>query len=103
MDRKILRGVGLGVVAGVLDVIPMLLQGLSWDANLSAFCLWVVAGFMIATSSLKLKPAFKGGVIAFLILAPSAVLIAWEAPASLLPISLMTLVLGLLLGHLIGE
>jgi len=25
------------IVAGVLDVIPMVLQGLTWDANLSAF------------------------------------------------------------------
>jgi len=99
MKKKIIVGLLLGVVAGVLDVIPMLLQGLTWDANLSAFFLWVVSGFMLSTSNLTVQPVLKGIIIAFLCLLPSTFIIGWNNPFSLLPIAVMTLVLGALLGY----
>jgi hypothetical protein len=100
---KITRGIILGAVAGVIDVIPMALQNLTWDANISAFALWVVSGFMIATSSLNLKGYAKGVLISFLVLIPSLILIAWKDQASAVPIGVMTLILGSLLGHMIGK
>ncbi len=96
---KILVGIMAGTVAGVLDLVPMLAQKLTWDANLSAFLLWVISGFLISTTNLKLPPVLKGVVISFLVLTPSAVLIGWKEPFSLLPIGCMTLVLGGLLGY----
>jgi hypothetical protein len=98
MKNKLLIGVALGAVAGLIDMIPMLLQNLTWDANLSAFSLWVVSGFMLASSGLKLSPVLKGIVISFLCLVPSALLIGWKEPFSLIPIGVMTLILGALLG-----
>jgi hypothetical protein len=98
MKNTIAAGVLLGAVAGVLDMIPMLLQGLTWDANLSAFFLWVVSGFMLATSNLKLAPVLKGILIPFICLLPSAFIIGWKDPFSLVPIGVMTLILGALLG-----
>ena len=41
---KILVGALFGAVAGIIDVIPMIMQSLTWDANLSAFALWVISG-----------------------------------------------------------
>ncbi len=76
----------------------MILQRLSWNADLSAFTLWVVSGFMIATSALNLAPAVKGMVMSFLCLLPSLFIIGAEEPLSLLPIGAMTLLLGSLLG-----
>lgn len=96
--KKQVAGICFGAVAGILDVIPMLLQKLTWDANVSAFTLWVVSGYMIAVTDMKMKPVFKGILIPFLVLAPSAVLIGWKEPMSLIPISIMTLILGSLLG-----
>jgi hypothetical protein len=97
MDKKV-SGVVFGAVAGIIDVIPMVLQDLSWDANLSAFLMWVVVGFLIAAADLNLPSAIKGLLIAFLVLIPAAVLIGWKEPASLLPIGIMTIILGSLLG-----
>ncbi|OQY21108.1 MAG: hypothetical protein B6I34_07795, partial [Anaerolineaceae bacterium 4572_32.1] len=94
MKRRLATGLLIGVVAGVIDVIPMLLQGLTWDANLSAFSLWVVVGFMIATSNLKLPAVLKGITISLLCLLPSVFIIGWEEPISLIPILAMTLILG---------
>ena len=98
MKNNIGLGLLIGVIAGILDVIPMVLQGLTWDANISAFSLWVVSGFMLATSNLKLQPVLKGIVIAFLCLLPSVFIIGWNDPFSLMPIGIMTLILGALLG-----
>lgn len=34
---KIKIGVISGIIAGIIDVIPMIFQKLTWDANLSVF------------------------------------------------------------------
>ena len=98
MSQRITIGVLIGAVAGVLDVIPMLLQGMTWDANLSAFSLWIVVGFMVATSNLKLPSVLKGIIISLLCLLPLAFVIGWQDPVSLIPILIITLVLGALIG-----
>jgi len=99
--RKIILGIFLGLLAGIIDLIPMMIQNLTWDANLSAISLWIISGFLIASSNLKLKGAVKGILISFLVLIPSAFIIGWKEPFSLLPIGVMTLILGSVLGHLI--
>ena len=103
MKNNIVIGLLLGVVAGILDMIPMLLQGLTWDANLSAFFLWVVSGFFLATTTLKVPPILKGIIIPFICLLPSAFIIGWKEPFSLVPIGIMTLLLGALLGFVYGK
>ena len=103
MRKNILIGLLFGAFAGILDVVPMLLQKLTWDANLGAFSMWVVAGFMISTSQLKINSVLKGILISFLLLIPSAILIGWKEPIALIPISVMTLILGSLLGFSISK
>jgi len=101
--KKSTLGILLGILAGIIDLIPMLIQKLSWDANLSAFSLWIVSGFLISSSNLKLGGTLKGILISLLVLIPSAFIIGWKEPFSLLPISIMTLILGGLLGYLIDK
>jgi CHASE2 domain-containing sensor protein len=101
--KKITLGLLLGLIAGIVDTIPMIFQGLTWDANISALSLWIIAGFLLATSNLKIKGVLKGILISFLILLPSAILIGWQEPTSLAPIIIMTLLLGSILGYLIEK
>ena len=96
--KKHVIGIGLGAVAGIIDVIPMVFMKLTWDANFSAFSMWVVIGFLISTSAVRINRLLKGLLISFLVLLPSAVLIGWTDPMSLFPIILMTTILGALLG-----
>ena len=103
MKKKIITGLLLGAAAGIIDVIPMIIQKLTWDANLSAFSLWTIAGFFISTSGLKINPIVKGILISFLCLTPCAILIAWKEPFSLVPILIMTLILGSALGFVIEK
>ena len=101
--RKIKIGIILGVIAGIIDVIPMIIQKLTWDANLSAFSMWIAVGFLISTVDLKINPIIKGILTAFLVLLPTAILIGWKEPISLIPISIMTTILGGLLGFTINK
>jgi len=101
--KKIKIGIILGIVAGIIDVIPMIMQKLTWDANISAFTMWIVVGFLLSTIDLKLNSIIKGILIAFLVLLPTAILIGWKEPISLVPIIIMTTILGGLLGFSIKK
>ena len=101
--RRIRFGIIFGIIAGFIDVIPMVIQKLPLSANLSAFSMWVIAGFMIATTNIRLKGIIKGIIISFLLLIPPAFIIGWHQPFSLIPIGVMTLILGSLLGYTIGK
>lgn len=103
MKSKMQKGILLGLLAGIVDVIPMILQNLSWDANLSAFTHWVVAGFVISVADIPIKGAVKGLVLSLLLLLPVAILVGWQEPMSLIPILIMTVILGSALGYLIDK
>lgn len=101
--RKYITGLILGIVAGIIDVIPMIIMDLTWDANISAFSMWIIIGFLIASVDLKINSIIKGIIIAFLVLFPIGILIGWKDPASLIPIAIMTTILGGLLGFSIHK
>lgn len=102
MNKKLI-GIIFGSIAGVIDVIPMIMQNLTWDANLSAFSMWVVVGFFISVVDLKINPILKGIIIAYLSLLPVAILIAWKEPFTLIPVGIMCTLLGGLLGFAINK
>jgi len=99
--KKKLIGISFGAIAGIIDVIPMVIQKLTWDANLSAFSMWVIIGFFISTIEIKIAPVLKGLMISFMTLLPTAILIGTKEPFTLIPISVMTVILGSLLGFTI--
>lgn len=101
--KKIINGFFIGTAAGVIDVIPMILQKLTWDANISAFVFWTVTGVLISATDIKVKPFLKGIIVAFLVLLPCAVLIGRKEPASLIPVTIMTLLLGALTGYFVNK
>ena len=101
--KKIFLGIVFGILAGLIDVTPMIIQDLSWDANISAFSMWVVIGFLLSIIELKMNSILKGILISYLVLLPVAILIGWKEPISLIPIFVMTPILGGLLGFTINK
>jgi len=101
--NKIRTGLFFGLIAGIIDIIPMVLQDLTWDASLSALTMWIIAGFFVATVDLKMNPIIKGILISFLVLLPSAFIIGWNEPVALIPIAIMTTILGGLLGFSVNK
>lgn len=98
--KKTIIGIGLGTIAGIIDLIPMLIQKLPINACLSAFPMWIIIGFFISVIDLKMNQVIKGIIISLLVLLPNAFIIGWENPVSLLPIFIITIILGGLIGHL---
>jgi heme A synthase len=101
--KKITIGLLFGAIAGIIDIIPMIIQKLPLSANLSAFTMWVVVGFLIATSNLKLPPVLKGIAVACLVFASVGVLIGFDQAFTLIPIGVMLVVLGSGLGYAINK
>lgn len=97
--KRISIGILLGALAGIIDMVPMMIKKIPAEGKISAFIMWIVIGFLVSAIDLKIKPVFKGIVVAILVLLPSAVLIGWNDPSSLVPISLMTILLGGLVGY----
>jgi len=103
MRKKIMIGIGLGIIAGLIDLIPMIIQDLPWNANLSAFSMWVVIGFLVSITDLKTNEILKSALIAFLVLLPNLFIIGVTNPISIIPIVIMTILLSSLLGFVYGK
>jgi len=57
--KKTATGILFGSIAGLIDVIPMFMMNLSWDAIISAFTMWVIVGFLIASIHLNINSVLK--------------------------------------------
>ncbi|GAG85901.1 unnamed protein product [marine sediment metagenome] len=99
--RKIIVGILFGLVAGIIDVIPMIIMGLTLDACLSAFFMWIISGFLISTSDLEFYPILKGIVISALLFVPVGIMIAFAEPLFLIQIIITLVILGSFLGFCI--
>lgn len=96
--HKLIKALLLGTAAGILDVIPMVFQDLSWQANLSAFLHWLALGVIITYARLPLAGYASGMLIALLTGIPVAVLVTETDPSAALPIIVASIVLGGMLG-----
>ncbi|MPL99450.1 hypothetical protein SDC9_45668 [bioreactor metagenome] len=101
--NKTIAGIIAGTIAGIIDLVPMIIQNLTWDANLAAFSMWFAAGILTAHNDMKVHPLMKGLITAFLCLLPSAFIIGWTMPESLIGVFGMTIILGLLIGWLANK
>jgi len=101
--EKVKLGILLGLLTGIVDLIPMVYQKLTWDANLSAFTFWIINGIVIATTNFKIKGWLKGMVISLMLFIPLAFIIGGKQPISLIPILIMNVILGTGLGYFIEK
>jgi len=97
--HKIFKALLLGLAAGIIDTIPMVFQGLSWEANISALLHWLGLGIIITYARLPLSSWASGMLIALLTGIPIAVLAYPTEPMSVFPIIIFSTVLGGLLGY----
>ncbi len=85
----------IGIIAGIIDVIPMLIQKMEKRANLSAFFHWVVLGLIIPFVSWPVAAWLKGLIIAELSAIPVLFMVATEDKKAILPITIMSAILGM--------
>jgi hypothetical protein len=95
---KLFISIGIGTVAGVIDVIPMLIQKLDKFSNWSAFVHWIVLGVIISYIQVPLAPWLKGLVIAECCALPAIILVAKTDRKSIVPMVVMSAILGIAVG-----
>ena len=96
--NDILIALIIGIIAGIIDVIPMILQKTDKYANLSAFFHWVFLGLIIPFVSWDMVPWLKGLIIAELSAIPILLIVAPKDKKAIVPIVVMSAILGMGVG-----
>ena len=95
---KLVISLFIGVVAGTIDIIPMIVKKLDKFANWSAFVYWVTMGLFISYINLPIAPWLKGFVVAELGIIPILIIVSKDDKKSIIPITVMSAILGVLVG-----
>ncbi|WKB36074.1 hypothetical protein QS257_01920 [Terrilactibacillus sp. S3-3] len=101
--RQIIFGIVLGVVAGIINIVPLAAQKVRWDTVFSQFLDWVIVGFFIAATHWKINDVLKGILIALLIFIPSLIYTIELSLAGAFLMIIMTAFFGGLIGAINGK
>lgn len=89
----------IGLVAGTIDILPMIKMKLDKYAIASAFLFYFVVTFIISGTNLfGMAWWLKGAVITLALATPTIIIVAKEDKKSIMPMSIMAVVLGSLIG-----
>ena len=90
---------GTGIVFGVIDILPMLKMKLDKFSILSAFVFYLIVPFIVYNTDLFGMPWWlKGSVITLLLSLPVMIMVVKDGIQPAIPIFLMSIVLGALVG-----
>ncbi|MDP3445836.1 MAG: hypothetical protein Q8T08_23500 [Ignavibacteria bacterium] len=84
----------IGIVAGLIDVIPMIIMKLDKVASISAFTHYFVLGLIIPFMNWGLSPWISGMIISFLSALPVMIIVYPKDKKSLIPMTVFSIVLG---------
>ncbi len=84
----------IGVVAGTIDIAPMIFQKMDKFSCISAFCHWVVLGLLIPYVNWDIQPWLKGLIVAVLTAIPIMLIVLPQDPKALIPILISSVILG---------
>lgn len=102
--KGILISLLIGAVAGIIDIIPMIIQKMNRYAIISAFVQWLVLGLVIAHIRIGgLESWLKGLVVSIILVLPIVVLVFEKEPRSILIILTMSALLGSGVGFAVSK
>jgi hypothetical protein len=93
--EKILVALCIGLVAGIIDVTPMIIMKLEKSANWSAFVHWVVLGLVIPFVSWDIEPWLKGLILGELTTVPVMIIVFSKDKKSIIPMVFFSAILGI--------
>lgn len=97
--KNVLLSFTLGAVAGIIDIIPMIIQKLDKYSIVSAFIQWLILGFIISFIKIPgVDSWLKGLITAVLAGLPIMILVMKTDPKSVIIILMMSAVLGSAVG-----
>jgi hypothetical protein len=97
--RFLLLSMVIGVAAGIIDIIPMIIKKLDKRAIISAFLQYFFVSIIIVNISLHGIPWWlKGSIIAFAFALPVMIILPEDDKKALPVIAVMSIILGGLIG-----
>lgn len=88
----------IGLAAGTIDVIPMLIQKLEKRANISAFIHYFALGVIIPFVDWGIAPWLKGIIISLLIAIPTIIIVYPKDKKAIIPMFVFSIILGAAIG-----
>lgn len=92
--NDILIAILIGLVAGTIDVIPMIIMKLEKSANISAFVHYFVLGLIIPFVEWDMTAWLKGIIIAILSAIPVMIIVFQKDKKAIIPMLVFSLILG---------
>lgn len=84
----------IGIIAGLIDIIPMIIQKLEKRAIISAFIHYFLLGIIIPYVSWEVTPTIKGVTIALLSAIPIMIIVYPKDKKAIIPMIVFSMILG---------
>lgn len=84
----------IGLCAGIIDVIPMIIMKLERIANISAFTHYFILGLIIPFVNWNLEPWITGVIVSFLSALPVIIIVFPKDKKAIIPMIVFSLILG---------
>ena len=88
----------IGLVAGTIDVIPMLIMKLDKISNLSAFFHYFALGIIISFVDFGISPVLTGIIVSILVAIPVMIIVFPKDKKALIPMTVFAIGLGAAIG-----
>ena len=92
--NDLLIAIIIGLVAGLIDVTPMVIMKLEKVANISAFVHYFVLGLIIPFVDWEMAPWLKGVIISFLSAIPVMIIVYPKDKKAIIPMIIFSIILG---------
>ena len=92
--NDILIALTIGIIAGIIDVLPMIIQKLDKFSNLSAFSHWVILGLIIPFVDWSIEPWLKGLILGEISAIPIMLMVYPKDKKALIPMIIFSAILG---------
>jgi len=85
----------IGIIAGIIDVIPMIIKKIDKISNLSAFAHWVILGLIIPFVDWNIEPWIKGLILGELSAIPIMIMVYPKDKKALIPMIIFSAILSI--------
>jgi len=96
--NKFLIALTIGIIAGIIDVIPMIIKKMDKTANLSAFIHYLALGLIIPFVNWGITDWLKGIIISLLTSIPVLIIVMPKDKKAAIPIIAFSIILGAAIG-----
>ncbi|THB79212.1 MAG: hypothetical protein D6B25_02175 [Desulfobulbaceae bacterium] len=97
--KDLIIAIGLGIIAGTIDILPMILRGQPKNNCIAAFLHWLFLGLIIPFVDWPIGSVLKGTIIGLLASVPVIVMLYPREKNAAIPILLFSIVLGAGVGY----